>query len=52
MCTIVQTAKLNGLNPEACMRDTLAKIADGQPIRRIDELMPWYQRSHHAGAAS
>ncbi|SEE77722.1 IS66 C-terminal element [Rhizobiales bacterium GAS188] len=48
----VQTAKLNGLNPEACMRDTPAKIADGHPISRIDELMPWYQRSHHAGAAS
>lgn len=39
--TIVQTAKLNGLNPEAYLRDTLAKVADGHPINRVDELMPW-----------
>lgn len=41
MYTIVQTAKLNGLNPEAYLRDTLAKIADWHPISRIDRLMPW-----------
>jgi hypothetical protein len=39
--TIVQTVKLNGVNPQAYLRDTLAKIADGHPINRIDELMPW-----------
>jgi hypothetical protein len=39
--TIVQTAKLNGVNPEAYLRDTLASIAEGHPINRIDELMPW-----------
>jgi hypothetical protein len=39
--TIVQTAKLNGVNPEAYLRDTLTKIADGHPISRIGELMPW-----------
>jgi hypothetical protein len=39
--TIVQTAKLNGLNPEAYLRDTLANIADGHPINRLDALLPW-----------
>jgi transposase len=39
--TIVQTAKLNGLNPEAYVRDTLSRISEGHPINRIDELMPW-----------
>jgi transposase len=39
--TIVQTAKLNGLNPEAYLRDTLTRIAHGHPINRIAELMPW-----------
>jgi hypothetical protein len=37
----MQTARLNRANPEAHLRDTLAKIADGHPISRIDELMPW-----------
>jgi transposase len=37
----MQTAKLNGVNPEAYLKDTLAKIAEGDPINRIDELMPW-----------
>jgi transposase len=41
MYTIVQTAKLNGVNPEAYLKDTLARIAEGHPINRIDELMPW-----------
>jgi len=41
MYTIVQTAKLNGLNPEAYLRGTLTRIADGHPINRIAELMPW-----------
>ncbi len=41
MYTIVQTAKLNSMNPEAYLCQTLARIADGHPINRIDELMPW-----------
>jgi hypothetical protein len=39
--TIVRTAKLNGLNPETYLRDTLARIAEGHPISRINELMPF-----------
>jgi transposase len=43
--TLVQTAKLNGLNPETYLRDILAKIADGHPINRIDALLPWQAES-------
>ena len=39
--TLIQTAKLNGINPEIYLRDALAKIADGHTINRIGELMPW-----------
>ena len=39
--TIVQTAKMNGVNPEAYLRDVLTRIADGHPINRITELLPW-----------
>ena len=40
--TIVQTARLNGLNPEAYLTDILTKIAAGHPINRLSELMPWH----------
>jgi transposase len=43
--SILRTARLNGVNPEAYLTDTLAKIAAGHPISRISELMPWVYRS-------
>lgn len=45
MYTILQTAKLNDANPERYLRQTLAKIAEGRPINRIYELMPWARTS-------
>jgi len=39
--TVVTAAKLNGLNPEAYLKDILTRIAEGHPINRIDELLPW-----------
>ena len=38
--SLVETAKLNGLDPEAYLREVLGRIADHQ-INRIDELLPW-----------
>jgi transposase len=38
--TIIETAKMNGINPEAYLADVLARIAD-HPIRQIDTLLPW-----------
>lgn len=38
--SLIETAKLNGLDPEAYLRDVLTRVAD-YPINRIDELLPW-----------
>jgi transposase len=43
--TIVQTAKINDLDPEVYLRDTLARIDEGHPINQIAELMPWQMSS-------
>ena len=37
--SLVETAKLNGLDPERYLREVLGRIAD-HPINRIDELLP------------
>jgi transposase len=52
MYSILQTAKLNAVNPEAYLTDTLTKIADGHPINRIAELMPWAYQPPFAGTAA
>jgi hypothetical protein len=38
--SLIETAKLNGLDPEAYLRTMLTRIAD-HPIKRIGDLLPW-----------
>lgn len=41
--SLIETAKLNGVDPEAWLTDTIARIAD-HPARSIDQLLPWNYR--------
>ncbi len=40
MYSLMETAKLNGINPQHYLADVLTRIAD-YPARRITELLPW-----------
>jgi transposase len=40
MLTLIQTAKLNDIDPQAWLADVLARIND-HAIHRLDELLPW-----------
>jgi transposase len=38
--TLIETAKLNVVDPHAWLADTLARIPDYK-INKVDDLMPW-----------
>ena len=41
MASLIETAKMNGVEPCAYLKATLEAIAAGHPASRIDELLPW-----------
>ena len=41
--TLIATAKLNDIDPQAWLADVLARIND-HAIQRLDELLPWHWR--------
>jgi hypothetical protein len=41
IASLIETAKLNGINPHAWLTDTLTKLVNRWPASRIDQLMPW-----------
>jgi transposase len=45
--SLIVTAKLNDVDPQAWLADVLARIAE-HPAHRIDELLPWNWRPHSA----
>jgi hypothetical protein len=39
--SLIETCKMNGVNPFHYLKTTLEALANGHPQSRIDELMPW-----------
>ena len=41
VASLLATAKLNGVEPFAYLKDVLERMSDGHPVSRIDDLLPW-----------
>lgn len=42
--TLLETAKLNHIDPQAWLADTITRIPDCK-INKVDDLMPWLWRA-------
>jgi transposase len=41
VASLLTTAKLNGVEPFAYLKDVLERMSEGHPANRIDDLLPW-----------
>jgi transposase len=41
LASLIETCKLNAVNPQAWLTDVLTKLVNNWPNSRLDELMPW-----------
>ena len=48
--TLIETAKLNDVDPQAWLADVLARLPD-HPAKRIDDLLPWNWQVERRAAA-
>ena len=49
MYTLIATAKLNDIDPQAWRADVMCRIAD-HPAKRIADLLPWNWRPQNRAA--
>ena len=50
ICSLIETAKLNGVEPYAYLADVPQRMVDGHPASRLDDLLPWNWSSVNAEA--
>ena len=48
---LIQTAKLNDVDPQAWLADVVARLQD-HPAKRTNELLPWSWKSEHQQKAA
>ena len=49
--SLIQTARLNDVDPQAWLADVLARVAD-HSVSRLDELLPWNWQTARLGLAA
>lgn len=49
MASLVESCKLNDIEPQAYLSDVLTKLVEGWPMRRIDQLLPWVWAQQQRG---
>ncbi|RYZ15254.1 MAG: transposase domain-containing protein [Alphaproteobacteria bacterium] len=45
--SVIETAKLNGVEPYEWLRSTLETMDAGHPMNRVEKLLPWALRGVH-----
>lgn len=45
VCSLIETCKLNGVEPYAYLKDVFERMVDGHHVNRLDELLPWNWRA-------
>jgi transposase len=51
MYSLIVTAKMNGIDPQAWLADVLSRIAE-HPVQRLGELLPWNWLPKSASASA
>jgi transposase len=52
VATLIETCKLNDIDPLGYLTDVLARIVNGHPNRDIDALLPWAYRKQELRAVA
>jgi transposase len=45
LASLIETCKLNGVDPQGYIADVITRIVQGHPNSRLDELLPWAYRA-------
>ena len=48
IASLIETCKLNGVDPQVYFTDVLTRLVNLWPAARIDELMPWAWAARHS----
>lgn len=47
LASLIETCKLNSVDPEAYLADVFTRLVVGHPVNRLDEMLPWNWAATH-----